>query len=359
MMKKRMIAIGLTIMMVAISVVCAYAQEGEIPFGDTPAPTANARVIAPEITHVTAPFGGVLLPFAWKAGDKISRGEALFELDTVKIYAAQSGRMGAVFAKSGDDAAGVMARYGSLCVIEALFPYYLDASTAKAHNHNSNKFLHVGETLYLKRNSDKGVGRVTSVAQGKYTVEILSGDFNLDNIVSCYRENGYAKDSGTGEGKVRRYDDVKVGASGRVFAVHKQEGDSVNAGDLLLEMIDSASTPDTNSCMVSASVQGAVTALHVAPGAQVYQGQLLCEIADLSQMVLSVEVDEIYLSKVTVGEKMGFVLDAFPEKEYQGTIVQIFPLGQNRQNAAYYDVRVSLPEDIAILPGMNATVYIR
>ena len=42
----------------------------------------------------------------------------------------------------------------------------------------------------------------------------------------------------------------------------------------------------------------------------------------------------------------------------KGTVTEIRPLGESRQNAAYYDVRISLPENRDLLPGMSATVYI-
>lgn len=321
--------------------------------------TANANVVASRTVHVTAPFAGTLLPFSVSEGDTVAEDETLFILDTVKVYAPQSGTLGGMFANEGDNAESVMQRYGALCTIEAENTFYLDASSANAYyNNKKNKLLHVGETLYLKEGDEKGTGIVTSVSQMKYTVEILTGDYDMGDTVKCYRDSAYANDSDTGSGQVMRLDDILVNGSGRVFAVHKKAGDKVAAGDLLFEMIDTSSAPDTESREIVSSTAGAIQALHVLPGAQVYKGQLLCEVADLSNLELSVQMDEVYLSKISVGSVLTYVFDAFPDRVLQGSVTEIKPLGATRQNAAYFDVRVSLPSDANLLPGMNATVTI-
>ena len=320
--------------------------------------TANANIIAPNTFFLTAPFAGSLLPFSWRVGDPVPGQEAVFEMDTVKVYAPQSGRLTALFGAPGDDAEGIAARYGALCVIEPKRMYYIEASTSTAYKNDGNKLIHAGETLYLKSGGEKGIGRVTSVAQGNYTVEIIDGSFYLNDAVTCYRESGYAGAGITGSGKVMRYNDVLINARGRIFAVHKREGDVVEAGDLLFEVIDSGSDPGTDSTMIFSPGYGAIAAVHVMPGSQVPKGQLLCEISDLTYLELSVQMDEIYIADIRVGDSLAFVLDAFDGQRFTGNVIRIMPLGSNRQNAAYYDVRVSLPENSGFLPGMNATVYI-
>lgn len=318
----------------------------------------NASVIAPHTSAVTAPFSGTLLPFTLRAGDRIASGESLFELDTLKVYAPQTGRLAAVFAAAGDDASAVLSHYGALALIEPEHPLFVAASTASAYDDEETRYLHAGETLYLKCGSEKGTGRVLSVQDGGYTVEILSGNFDLNDTVRCYRESGHDSDSCTGSGKVRRFTDAAVAGSGRILRAHRQPGDYVRAGDLLFELIDPASTPDTDTCLISSPADGAVCALYTASGAQVYKGQLLCEITDLARLELSCEVDEIYLSRMRLGDVIAFELDAFPGEQLQGTVTEIRPLGEKRQNASYFDVRVSLPERQGVLPGMNGTVYL-
>ena len=71
-------------------------------------------------------------------------------------------------------------------------------------------------------------------------------------------------------------------------------------------------------------------------------------------------MDEIYLSQTQVGDTLNFVLDAYPDEQLTGTVTEIRPLGTVKQNATYYDVRLSIPEveGIELLPSMSATVYL-
>lgn len=319
--------------------------------------TANASIVAPETAKVIAPFSGTLRPFDLTAGEAVSAGDALFEIDTIPVYAQQSGEVAAVLAAEGDDASGVISRYGALAVIEPELALYLDANTQEAYDDEDNRYLHAGETLYLKCGNEKGEGRVTSVNGKNYVVEILSGSYDVDDYVRCFRESSMPSDSETGRGRVKRYPDVTVTGAGRVAKVHVQPGDKVEAGDLLFEMIDAQSIKGA-SPVITAPVSGAVTLMTASSGAQVYRGMLLCEIADLSALELSAEVDELDLSSIRVGDVLTYTLDAYGEKSFSGTITEIRPIGAPRQNATYFDVRITAPQDVTVLPGMNATVIL-
>ena len=319
--------------------------------------TANATIVAPHTAKVTAPFSGMLKPFDLVMGDTVTAGDPLFAFDTVPVYATSDGTVAALFAKVGDDASGVMARYGTLAVMEPENPLYVAASTAQAYDDEENRYIHAGETLYLKCGSEKGRGRVTSVNGSDYVVEILDGDYDLGDTIRCYRESGFDTDSETGRGRAMRYADSTVSAMGRIVAVHIAEGDEVKTGDLLFEVVD-AQAPVGVSLDLTASVSGAVSMLSTLSGAQVYRGQLLCEIADLTTLELSAQVDELDLDDVRVGDVLAYTLDAYAGETFTGTVTQIRPIGSARQNATYFDVRITLPTGKTLLPGMNATVTI-
>ena len=319
------------------------------------AATADAIVVAPYTAKLTAPFSGTLLPFDAQQGDAVSAGDVLFVLDTVPVYAAQGGTVSDVFAAAGDDAAGISARYGGLAALEPDNALYIDASNKDAHDDAQSKWLHAGETLYLKRNNDRGTGRVTTVDGDDYIVEILSGPFKTGDTVRCYRESSYATDSETGRGKVRRYPDIRIPGEGRVAAVHVSKGDKVAPGDLLFELISADAAKDASAQVVSPA-DGALTLLAVRSGAPVARGQLLAEVADLSRLELSCDLDELDFSSVHVGDTLSFTLDAYAGRTFSGTVLRLRPLGEKRTNATYFDMRLSLPSDVLILPGMNGTV---
>ncbi len=342
-MKTKLITFAALLLALTLCCACALAV------------TANATVVAPETAKITAPMNGILLPFDWAAGDRIAAGDTLFAYDTIPVYAQSSGKVAAVFAEEGDSAGGVMARYGALAVIEPENKLYLAASTAQAYDKEENRFLHVGQTLYLKHGSEEGMGRITSIDGANYIVEILEGDFELRDTVRCYRKSEMKNEEETGRGTVTRYADTAVQAQGRIAAVHVKEGDTVKDGDLLFEVVDAASKP-FESLSLAAPVSGALSQLCVTSGMQVYRGQLLCEIANLDALELSVEVDEVDLDGLRVGDTLSYALDAYPGQNFTGTVKEIRPLGMQRQNASYFDVRLSIHSERSILPGMNGTV---
>ena len=319
--------------------------------------TANATIVAPNSVKVTAPFNGTLKPFDLVQGDAVAAGDVLFSMDTAPVYAPADGKLTAVFAEEGDDASGVMNRYGALAVIEPEEMYYIAANTQQAYDKEANRILHAGETLYLKCGNEEGEGRVTRVDGANYIVEILDGDFELNDTVRCYRDKDHDYDSETGRGRVTRYADTAIAAQGRIAAVHAEAGEMVKTGDLLFEVVDAMS--EKNAPMtLTAQTDGAITYMGTMSGAQVYRGQLLCEIADLTTLELSAQVDEIDLGAVRVGDVMTFTLDAYAGETFSGTVTEIRPIGTQRQNATYFDVRITLPTGKTLLPGMNGTVNV-
>lgn len=341
-------------LLLCLCLLCAAASAEE---GASLA-TANATVISSQTTRVTAPYAGTLLAFDLAQGDRVSAGETLMSLDTQKLYATQSGVLQAVFAVPGDDAQGIQQRYGALAVIEPENALYLSATTRDAYDDDENRYLHAGETLYLKVGDTKGTGRVTSVSDDGYVVEILTGAFELGDKVQCFRDEDHSAKKKVGSGTVCRYPDEQLTGAGRVLAVHKQAGDLVQAGDLIMELTPSACPPTVTSSDVTSPVDGAVSALYVSSGAQVYEGQLLCEIQDLTQLELSAQVDEVYLSRVKEGATLTFALDAYADRTFTGQVTEIFPLGTEMQNATYYEVRLTISNSQNLLPGMSGTLYI-
>ena len=71
-----------------------------------------------------------------------------------------------------------------------------------------------------------------------------------------------------------------------------------------------------------------------------------------------VQVDEVDLDRVHVGDSLKVICDRYPDTELSGTVLSIAGLGVQKQNATYYDVKLSISTSLELLPGMNATVYL-
>ncbi|MCE1188217.1 MAG: efflux RND transporter periplasmic adaptor subunit [Ignavibacteria bacterium] len=77
---------------------------------------------------------------------------------------------------------------------------------------------------------------------------------------------------------------------------------------------------------------------------------------DLSHMKILVNVDESDIGQISLGQKVDFTVQAFPEKKFWGEVVQIRINSQVISNVVNYTVVVNADnKDNLLLPGMTAT----
>lgn len=354
---KRFICLLLVCLMAAP--LSALAEDASAP--ELTAATANAVAECVHTYDLTAPFAGVLQPFNWEKGDRVSAGDALFTLDTAKVYAPDSGTLYGLFVKEGDLCEDAMAQYGRIASIEKDPPLVIDASTKGAYKDDDNKIIHLGATVYFEQSNDgsnEGEGRVIAVNGNRFTVEMTAGDFVLDDKVRIYREEKMGNKTKIGEGTFVRGADLALTGSGRVLKCYFRQGQRVNKGDLLFELISSESDPGVLSARVTAPASGVLSAPKAVSGQQAYKGQVLITVHDLSEMRVVAEVDEMDLDKVRPGASLTVVFDRYPNESVPGTVTDVSGMGNEKQNASYYDVNISFTTSLEVLPGMNATAYL-
>ena len=351
-MKKKMICLVLCLLMLAP--LCAAGAE------EASAVTANATVDAVNTVQLTAPFAGVLLPYDWDGGERVSSGDVVLEMDTTKLYAPADGVLQGVFAEEGDLCEDVIAQYGKIANIEKPETLVISATTSGRYNSDENKELHVGSTVYVEQTDDTdntGEGRITALNGNAYSVELTAGEFVEGDQVKLYRDEKMGSKTCVGSGTLVRGEDVAVQGSGRILKSYCRQGQQVKKGQLLFELASADCAPTVTSGQLKADCDG-VLELKAASGQQVYKGQLLAVLHDLSAMEVTAQVDEVDLDKVHIGDTLKVVFDRYPDTELSGTVLSISGLGVQKQNATYYDVKLSLSTSLELLPGMNATVYL-
>lgn len=321
---------------------------------------ADGNVAATAFQDVTAPYAGTLASFDLDSGDAVNTGDVLFRYVTQDVYATEAGTVKAVFVAPGDDAAAAMARYGAVLGIEPAVQYQVDATTSGAYNDNDNKLLHLGETLYFKTsgtNGAEGEGRVVQLTAKGYTVDVLKGDFDLDDDVTLYRRTNYTSNSNVGKGTIVRREALLVAGAGRVAEVDVREGDVVTAGQKLASFVSADAAPAQADTQVKAAAAGVVRTVAVQPGQQVWKGELLCRVDLTDALEVAADVDEVDLGALKVGDLVPVTLDMQKDTVIMGTVTQISALGVTRQNAAYFTVHASIPAGSAPL-GASASLYL-
>ena len=110
---------------------------------------------------------------------------------------------------------------------------------------------------------------------------------------------------------------------------------------------------------ISAPFDGTITKVDVLPGDQVSQGMSAFRIDDLAGIFADLQVSEVDINQIAVGQPVTISLDALLAQEYHGAVVEVDQAGTNIQGVVNYQVTVSLEDaDEEVLPGMTAAANI-
>ena len=114
-----------------------------------------------------------------------------------------------------------------------------------------------------------------------------------------------------------------------------------------------------DSPIIEAPFSGVVTVLDARHGDVVQPGMQALQIDDLSKLYLDVQISEVDIPFVEVGQVAQLVFDAYFESTFEGKVVEIAPVGNAVQGVVEYTVRIEMIDsDERIKPGMTAAVNI-
>ena len=116
----------------------------------------------------------------------------------------------------------------------------------------------------------------------------------------------------------------------------------------------------TNTSL-SAPFDGVVAAVNIQEGAPAPTGLPAITLLDTSELYIEVNVDEIDIGKVAVGQPVSVTLDAHPQAALSGTVERIAATPTNVGGVIAYQLRVKLADtgDLLILDGMTVSVLIQ
>ena len=114
---------------------------------------------------------------------------------------------------------------------------------------------------------------------------------------------------------------------------------------------------------ITATIDGVVISRAVEEGQTVassFSTPTLFSIAnDLTKMRVIADVDEADIGQVQEGQRVMFNVDAYPNDEFEGTVVQVRLEATTTSNVVTYEVVIDAPNpDLKLKPGLTANVYI-
>lgn len=127
----------------------------------------------------------------------------------------------------------------------------------------------------------------------------------------------------------------------------------------VLEARITAAQATLNLARITAPFDGVITDAEPLPGDQVTPGRQAFRIDDLSHLLVDVQVSEIDINSVQVGQPVTMSFDAILGKTYNGVVVEVGRTGTVVQGAVNFTVTVELTDaDEFVRPGMTAAVNI-
>ena len=181
----------------------------------------------------------------------------------------------------------------------------------------------------------------------------------------------------------QREETVVAAASGTVSELCVREGSTVRQNDVLLritgkdldkqaqnaadnlrsaELRMSSAERNISHYTIDAPISGTIVDKKVKAGDKLSANdtamQNLCTIYDMSYLEMKLNVDELKIRSLEVGQEVEITADAVPGETYKGVISSVLVAGTTANGSTSYPVTVRIDDMGELLPGMNATAKI-
>jgi len=361
----------------------------------------SGAVKAGQTESVTVEYAGSVVSVKAADGDRVKKGDilAVFELPdledeiaqlkvdlanadsnlkrlqattgTTRIYSPVAGLVKTIHAKAGDLVDLVMAKHGSLMVLS------VGKKMTVAVKPVSLAGVDAGQSVKVRIGSKTVSGRIR---------EILTDG----SVIVIFDDNGYdvgapatvLSDSGTalGDGKTAISQPFLVTASGGIVDyLSTSVGKSVSVDTTLLRLEEEVLTPAYQQALsnrdalqaelneklalkknqeITAVSDGIVSGLTLKVNDALKENQVVCSIINDATIELTLNVDELDIPAIKVGQSAKVTLDALTDRTYAAKVTKISAIGSYSGGVATYPVTLSIEKPEGILAGMSANAII-
>lgn len=297
-----------------------------------------------------------------------------------------SGTISEVYVHNGDDvtAGTALAKIAASMdlSIDFLFPYVAPSSFyvgQRADVFVSGFEAPVSGTVTAVSNSTAVTSNGKEDSSVRVKVEnpgVLSDAFTASAVIGSYTSYGQASITLPASAT------VYAAGNGSVSGFDKLLGSTVTKGEVLCT-VDSAAIRDQiesarlnlESAKLSASsagsslddykitapISGTVIEKHFKAGDKVdgTASGTLAVIYDLSCLKMQMNVNELDIGKVTVGQTVDITAAALPGEVYTGTVERVSVNGTTKDGFTTYPVTITIADFGGLMPGMNVSASIR
>ncbi len=227
------------------------------------------------------------------------------------------------------------------------------------------------------------VSTIVNVLPGGMQVRSVTIDvINPGGLLPTYEATAVVGDYACFESSTFNYKEegvVLAKASGDVLKVNVKEGDIV-AKDAILITLDSTTLQDQiasaknslrrseislessqdalDGYVINSPIGGTVIEKNYKEGDTVSAGNPLCTIFDLSYLSMTLYIDELDISQISVGQPVTITAEAVDGKIYSGVVKKVNINGVTNGGTTTYPVTIQIDEIDGLLPGMNVDAEI-
>lgn len=353
-----------------------------------------------------------ILSDTFEEGDQVEKGQLLYTLDSSGASNSQtqaqnsytqaqtnyqqavaakyptadlSGTVSEVYVKNGDTVSAgteLMRIVGDNHIyLTGLFPY---ASP-------SDFYIGQTATIYINGFAGTTTGTVTAVSTSTFTTSsgqqavsvqvkasnpgLVTSDYTATIYVGSYASYGQTSIN-LGTSSV-----VTAEASGKISGLSWLAGDTISEGDRICTItgnsvdnsiqnaeinVENAQSSLENAketlddYSITAPISGEVVTKNAKAGDKIEGGSdgTLCVIYDLSYLEMTMNIDELDISDVAVGQEVQITADAVEGTTYTGVVTKVSVAGTTSGGITTYPVTVRIDETDGLRPGMNVDAEI-
>ena len=168
--------------------------------------------------------------------------------------------------------------------------------------------------------------------------------------------------------------------SGTVSRIHVTEGDRVSKDQTLVTLTSSSLSDQVQSASesvrnaqinlesryekledytITSPIKGTIIDKNYNAGETTEANKTLCTIYDLSYLTMTLSVDELDISNISVGQTVSITADAVEDQTYTGTVTKVSVAGTSSGSATTYPVTIRIDQTDGLLPGMSVDATIQ
>lgn len=431
--KKLILIIGIAVLLIAVCLFYFFSRnKRHVTFAESRdiytvakgnisnSITGSGVIKSSSTKKVSSEVSADVLKVNVAVGDKVAKGDVLFELDTtnldtqirasqknvtnssknvstynediknLKIYATSSGYVSNLNLSLGD----TVNKNSTVFQLTNDDFYYIDCE----FYYNPNITISIGDkaSIFIKDSLMEYEGEVAHVSSHKtlsdenvptqvIQIKIPNPGHTLAGLsgIGTITEKSKSTKSVT-YSTIKEADSISIKSlsSGTVQKINIKNGDFVNEGDLVIELAnddlyDSLSTAKSNLSdayedlnntksdidfyTITSPIDGVITSLNIIEGDYVRSETELCTIVNNDNLEFDITVDELDILDVAVGQSVNIEIDALSQTQSTpiiGYVSEISLEGTTQNSVTTYPVTISLSGEDNIRIGFNCSAEI-